>query len=78
MIAISSGTLQRAIWLPKYVLIQTRCRGGRQRRRRQARGANEREIRGDLNRDCDFLSILPSREVILVMEIAIALRCWKR
>ncbi|GMN45884.1 hypothetical protein TIFTF001_015069 [Ficus carica] len=38
-------------------------------------GADDHEIRGDLNRDCDFLSILLSREVIFIVEIVIALRC---
>lgn len=32
----------------------------------------------DLNPYCDFLAILPSCEVIFIMEIAIALRCRRR
>ncbi|GMN49987.1 hypothetical protein TIFTF001_019145 [Ficus carica] len=51
---------------------------GHCRRRRRAWGANNHEIRGDLNCDCDFISILPSGEVIFVVETVIALRCRRR
>lgn len=78
MIAISSSTLQQAIRWPKDVLTQTRCRRGCRRRRRRAQGVEDHEIRGDLNRDCDFLSILSSHEVIFVVEIAIVLWCQRQ
>ncbi|GMN48382.1 hypothetical protein TIFTF001_017551 [Ficus carica] len=78
MITISSGTLQQAIWWPKDVLTQTCHRGGCRRRRQRARGAQDHEIKGNLNRDFDFLSILLSREVIFILEITIVLWCRRR
>ncbi|GMN68304.1 hypothetical protein TIFTF001_037362 [Ficus carica] len=73
MIVIFLSTLQRVIWWSKDVLTRIHCRGGCSWRRRRAQGAGDHEIRGNLNRDYDFFSILLSLEVIFIVEITITL-----